>query len=532
MNAYFDNVSKYFLPKVVSSFPVGWEDWMENNPQSELAIEVMYLGAALSPSDQHRFERELKMAMGGKAQAVPPPPPQQAQAAPAQAVPPPPPQQAQAAPAQAVPPPPPQQVKPAEAEKGPGFMAAVREKAGNALGGVKDFASRPIFGGIPLWIVVVGALLLFNSGILNGLGDLLPKGSSGGTSTGLTGSPSVWIKTAAGVTVPINKMPFPKIPFADMEMRKLIAALLLLVNPILVAFDNAAARPNQEPNHKSNIGFVLYFVAAMLWGYWAVIIAGFSLFLTLRSREGNTSSIGNQFFLLILGLWIWFSKLAPIVNGYLDGLHNPMISWLPTLLRYLFNGENLRPLAAIALVGFLIYSVLSDMYDSSTLITLMGFQLAWFLGTGVFLFWEKMPMLYQMPFFYFQFALVVIAIFIEQKQVGLLNLPKGILILFGVMYFVSLGIRDYFDIDPNGTTVWRYMTQPVIFLYMIVLWLSYAFGKAVSGGSKVFAGLYQTLGSWFGQLVPIAGLQVPSDGLITLNLVLAGVLVFTQVILY
>jgi hypothetical protein len=408
------------------------------------------------------------------------------------------------------------------------------------IGGALSSVGRQVkIGGssFPIWIVVLVVFAIATSGVDKVVNLIVPKPAdfqetAGAAQKAISVNQENWIRIADNVVLPVNKLPFPKVPLQGSDTRTVVAVILLLVNLLPAISDNLTARPKQTDARVSNWGMLFFFLGMLLWGYWSVILAAFGALLCRRDRSGNLPSFGTSFVLLALGLWLWFDRLSPIVAKWLDAnlATNPNLVWITNLLTWLINGDNARPLGLLVLIGVLVWSVASHKHDSSTLIVVLGIVIAWRWSFGVWPYAENVvPAWLDLAMQWAMLAMMVIFALVEQAQNGIPAVSAGILIFFGLGYLISYAIRGIFGVKETDTTVWRWVTQPLVFCYALVLFITWLFGRAISGKSKTFDTLYKVLQGWMGFLVTVGPFELPADAIYLMNSVLAAVLVMTNV---
>lgn len=409
-------------------------------------------------------------------------------------------------------------------------------KASRVIGSIGNVLSAKA-GPVPVWLIALFMVLFSVFGGIDRISSLVSAVTSGtGAETvvnplNLTEGRESWIKLADGVYFPLNRNPFPKVPFSGADLSTVVAVVLIYSMLPLAIVDNYLPRPNQTANHRGNIGLLLFFAAPLFLGYWPLIVASFGLFLCVRNREGNQPGLAASFFMILAGLWIWFEIVSPVVNRGLNSLmNNPNFNWVPPLLRWAFESENSRPLVLLVVFGFLIWSAISRNHDSSTLIVASASVVAWRLMMGVWLFAEGLTSIEWLDttLMFAFFIIVAFVLLVEQSQSKIGGIWIMLLLAFSFSYCVTFVVRDWLKVSYDDNTLLRWITQPVVFCYLLILVCAWFFNRGVETKSKFFDGFFKLFSGMMGNLLPVGPFQLPVDALYMLNWLVVIVLTKTQ----
>lgn len=383
-------------------------------------------------------------------------------------------------------------------------------RAGAWIGGLSDgfgtFVGNIGFGRIPIWmwLVVAGFLLLNGWNGAAGLFDL-PKLMELELPPAYTDN---WVRIGGEVPIPISKLPLPidgwKFPAAG-----IIAATLLLYQVVVYVVDNALPRGNQPPNTKGNLGLALFFFSFWLWGVWSTVIGVFGLTLARRDRKGEQAGISNSLLMFLLSLWLWFAQVGPRVSSWLSALQsNEGWQWLPSLMNWLANGENARPVTVAALIVMVIWGWFED-NDNSSLIGAGCIWLGWSMLVGRPLGLELViedPTLTMK----FGFGIAVVAVIVELYLAKAIEVGFLVGLISGVSWLASAGLSSM--LAKLSAPGWLLEAIGPFWIGLaIIVWIGRWAHQQLTTKSKFFDGFYKLMGNWMGNFVPLGPIEVAVD---------------------
>lgn len=413
-----------------------------------------------------------------------------------------------------------------------GQKASKPDWTSRAWSGVAQFTQQGPLG-LPLWIFLIGAFLLvtFAGRVLTqGIGDGvdLPQATPE-TGFVFTTPDQEGLLTVGGVTLPVKVEAVPRLPFVGMPLGSIAIGVMVFILALpLVWLDNAQPRPNQAPARRANAGIVVFFLSVFLPGWWAFAGAVTGVLLARRPRSGAQMQTRPFLIGMALFLYLWFDIVAPLIPTFLAQL-GVVAPWAVDLIRFIFSEDNLRPLAMVAFVIGFVSTMFRKDFDQTTQIWQGLAILAWWVGFGVFPYFEDLPVLYHSVAFWVMFALLAIGMMLEHWEAETTAVTGFVVALIAIVFLASAGVRSLVTTTPGGL-IW-YLTTPLVATFLLIILIAWAVGQSMQkkGGAGEF--LARVLSMWGGQMVFVGPLAVPIDAVITVvmlffGLIMLGVNVF------
>lgn len=395
------------------------------------------------------------------------------------------------------------------------------QHAATAVG--RALTGQGLFG-MPVWTtLLLAALAVFGlQSFLSGTTFQLPTGLEAAIEA-TADTRGLW--TIGGVTLPVKIVAVPKIPLTGASQRDIVAVVLVVSFVAVMVLDNLTARPNQQPALRANVGFLAFWLGVFVPGWWAIVFALTGALLARRPRGGGQMRPWPIIIAMAFALYVWFDVVAPMIPQVL-GLVGQYAPWIPPFVQFLFSADNGRFLGLVAYAAVLVESIRVKNVDETTIIVLGASVLAWRVAFGVFPYAENITSWLDPVLFWTIYGLITLGLLVEHAQAGSGQVAMFTVLLFGVGYLMSLGVRAL--IDTTGNDVARVATQPLAFGYLLLGLLALAIGSTIRRGGPTLQPFLQVATSWTGAFVYVGPFAIPVDAFITAGLIGFGLLVGTD----
>lgn len=374
-----------------------------------------------------------------------------------------------------------------------------------------DQSGKPVFGfsqkkGIPWWLIIVALIVAIWFAYSAGWLDFaLPAGVKIKPDL----SKYSGLLTFNGQTWPIKVSHIPGVPLAGKGLREILVVVFTLIALPIVWRDNTTARPNQKPASRANAGLILFVLATFVLGWVGTLMAITGLILMRRPRAGGQMMIWPVLVVVALGLYIWFDFFGILVVKQGIPWLDASIPYVSDFIRWMFNGDNIRPIGLIAYIVISVESMFKKDIDDTTLICAGIIILGWHAAWRVWLFAEQVDSAWiSVAIFWLIAGVSLINALQEFNQGGAVGAPFLVMIVSVLGWLAMIGLRSlvaqHLPGIPSGDgSLFEILTTPAASSLLIVFIIAWFLDVQVKRGSGFFKEMADLLGRWSGALVSL-----------------------------